>query len=1509
MSFNVQSFIADMSVRKVLDLSRENLLAVLDHYKVEVESDKKGELQFQLITYLTENHDLEGSFSVPSGRIDPNPNEVRLKELQLAQDKAKYDFELSKLRMERLPQTVIDAEESRQPKFDVTKNLRLVPQFYEADVHKYFLHFEKTARAMEWPSQYWTIMLQSVLTGRAQEVYTTLSLEQSADYKIVKATIMKTYEQVPEAYRQNFRNLRKTESQTYLEYARVKTMAFKKWYTAQGVDTFEKLIDLMVLEEFKKSIPQDIRQYLNEHEVNKADEAAILADNYALTHRLSFKPRQEHRYDGASRSYAPRGFSNQSSKQSRYNPPPANSQSYSKSLGPTVTCAYCHKQGHVISECFKKKKQYPAPNAFVYESQRPVVTSKDREDKSVLDKYHPFMSKGSLASVDHTDSKTVDVLRDTGASRTLVKESVLPKSCDTYIGSNVIMQGIDCKEMIVVPLHKIYLSTPLVTGVVIVGARPDLPVPEVDVLLGNDLAGSQVVAEPVMTDLPDIESKEDASVSMIFPSCVVTRSQSRPQQIDIPEVDLADTVVQKQFEQVPTESNVPKVDKVQTPPSKTVKSTRYVSCSKQELIRQQKLDIDIGKLRNLAVSEEEIRSSPEGFYLAAGVLMRKYRHPSAPADEEWGEVHQVVVPPIFRNELLSLAHDGKLAGHLGIKKTSKKLSDHYYWPSLETDVKNYCKSCDTCQRVGKPNQSIPKFPLQPIPVLDEPFSRVIIDCVGPLPRTKSGYSHMLTVMCTATRFPEAVPIKNTQTETIAKELIKFFTLVGIPKEMQSDRGTNFTSKILQQVCEKLGIRQCLASAYHPESQGALERFHQTLKSMLKKYCLENQDEWDLGVPYVLFAVRESVQESLGFSPYELVFGRKVRGPLALVKQLWTGNPPKKNLIDYVNQVQHRLVGVSEIARQNFGASQKRMKAQFDKRTKHREFRKGDLVLALIPTDNDPFKAKYMGPYVVLERVKDTTYYIETPDRRKHKQLCHINMLKKYVSRDDNDVIVNVACDVTRVNDVMPRHECAEGSEVFPSVKMSNSEVLGKLGDKFSHLAPNESKELQSLIKEYDVLFNDTPSVTHLIEHDIDVGDAKPIKKHPYRVNPLKAEAMNSEIQYMLDHNIISPSQSDWSSPCLLVPKPGTNQWRLVSDFRGVNSQSRSDNFPIPRVEDCIDKIGKSRYVTKIDLLKGYYQIPLTDRAKRISTIITPKGLYHYNVMPFGLRNAPATFQRLINRVIADLDHCEAYIDDVIIATETWEDHIRTLRAFFERLVDARLTINLAKSEFGKATVQYLGYVVGQGHVKPVEAKVEAISKFPAPTSKKGIMRFLGMAGYYRKFCANFSEVAAPLTSLLKKDRKFLWSEMQEIAFQRIKAILMNAPVLHVADCNKQFVLSTDASDVGIGAVLQQEDGIGVLHPIAYFSKKFDRHQKNYSTVEKETLALVLALQHFEVYLSITKHPILVFTDHNPLTFVRTLRNKNQRIMRWSLVLEAHLLVVKHIKGTLNVVADALSRVE
>lgn len=255
-------------------------------------------------------------------------------------------------------------------------------------------------------------------------------------------------------------------------------------------------------------------------------------------------------------------------------------------------------------------------------------------------------------------------------------------------------------------------------------------------------------------------------------------------------------------------------------------------------------------------------------------------------------------------------------------------------------------------------------------------------------------------------------------------------------------------------------------------------------------------------------------------------------------------------------------------------------------------------------------------------------------------------------------------------------------------------------------------------------------------------------------------------------------------------------------------------------------------------------------------------------------------------VLGDIPNCNVYLDDVVVYS-SWANHLSVLSVVFTRLENASLTLNLAKCEFGKASVTYLGKQVGRGQVRPVDAKVEAVLSFLVSTSRRELRHFLGMVGYYRCFCRNFSVVVAPLTRLCSPSVPFMWTEDCDGAFNAAKSLLCSAPVLSAPNFSLPFKLEVDASATGTGAVLLQDGVGGVCHPVDYFSVKFKKHQLNYSTVEKETLAMLLALQHFRVYVESSSPAVTVYTDHNPLVFLAQMYNHNQRLMHWALLAQEY----------------------
>ena len=332
--------------------------------------------------------------------------------------------------------------------------------------------------------------------------------------------------------------------------------------------------------------------------------------------------------------------------------------------------------------------------------------------------------------------------------------------------------------------------------------------------------------------------------------------------------------------------------------------------------------------------------------------------------------------------------------------------------------------------------------------------------------------------------------------------------------MQTDQGTNFLSKIFRQTLQSLGVSHSVSSAYHPESQGALERWHQTLKSMLGKYCHDTGRDWDEGVPFVLFAIRDAKQESIGFSPAELVFGHNVRGPLKMLKdKLMSESLPKTDVKKFVSQCRERLQQATKLAREALASSQENMKNRYDRRAVKRQFQPGEQVLVLLPTPGSALNARFSGPYVVVRQVSDTNYIIDTPERRRKTRLCHVNMLKSYHAREASQGKQQCTV-VTAVPSVATSLACAlsmvEDDLIVPSGgqqcgRLSNSEFMVSLESNLGYLPERQRSDVVGLFHAHPTLFGDVPSSTNVLKHDIDVGNAHPVKQHAYRCHIEKRE--------------------------------------------------------------------------------------------------------------------------------------------------------------------------------------------------------------------------------------------------------------------------------------------------------------------------------------------------------------------------------------------------------------------
>ena len=877
------------------------------------------------------------------------------------------------------------------------------------------------------------------------------------------------------------------------------------------------------------------------------------------------------------------------------------------------------------------------------------------------------------------------------------------------------------------------------------------------------------------------------------------------------------------------------------------------------------------------------------------------------------------MPLKYRSGVMKLAHEGLMSAHLGVARTFDKVHSQFYWPHMYQEVSDFCKSCDICQRT-LPKGKVGKVPLGKVPIIEEPFQRIAMDLVGPIvPLSERGNRYILTVIDYATRYPEAVALPNIETVTIAEALVEIYSRMGIPSEVLTDMGTQFTSAIMREVSRLLSIKQLCCTPYHPQCNGLIESFHSTLKLMLKRLCAERPRDWDRYLSALLFAYREAPHESTQFSPFELLYGRSVRGPMKVLRDLMTKentDAEVKTTYQYVVDLKERLKETCELAHQNLQKAAGRYKKYYDQRKKPRTLAVGDKVLILLPTDHNKLLLQWKGPFPVVSKFNDNDYRIKVKGKVKS---YHINMLKKYISRPDS---LQPSCLLeARASDEAIEELCAVEltaqtllgefenddlmTEIVPFPSVTRTQTVEDIHVS-SDLTEEQQSDVNKILSTFSEVFTDVPKQTQVIECDLHLTTDDPIRSKPYPVPQAVRDTMKKEINDLLSLGTIQRSTSSYASPVVMVRKKDGTVCFCI-DFRKLNRVVIFDPEPMPNPEHLFVELAHDHYFTKIDLTKGYYQIPMSLNARDKTAFVTPDGHYEFNFLPFGIVVAPAVFTRMMRKIFDGVRHVVSYIDDILVHTKTWSEHVETLNCVLGILHEANLAAKPSKCYIGFPSLEFLGHYVGQGQLATNPTLIKKIQEIQRPVNKKQVRSLLGLTGYYRKFIPNYSEITVPLSDLTRKGQpnKIKWEDPQEHAFQTLKSKLANPPILQLPDFTKTFVLRTDASNRGLGAILMQYHD-DILHPIAYASRKLSKPEQNYSAIEKECLAIIWAIGKFDLYLF--GRVFIIQTDHKPLTYINQSKCLNKRIMHWAMTLQEYRFKVESISGKENHGPDFLSRV-
>lgn len=447
-------------------------------------------------------------------------------------------------------------------------------------------------------------------------------------------------------------------------------------------------------------------------------------------------------------------------------------------------------------------------------------------------------------------------------------------------------------------------------------------------------------------------------------------------------------------------------------------------------------------------------------------------------------------------------------------------------------------------------------------------------------------------------------------------------------------------------------------------------------------------------------------------------------------------------------------------------------------------------------------------------------------------------------------------------------------------------------------------EIEAVLAEFSAVFSEPTGLppARQFDHEIPlIPGSRPVNLRPYRYSPAQKDEIERQVSKMLEQGIIQPSCSPYASPVLLVMKKDLT-WRFCIDYRHLNAITVKNRYPLPIIEELIDELAGACWFTSLDLRAGYHQIRLLPGEEAKTAFKTHNGHFEFRVMSFGLTGAPATFQNTMNTVLAPLlrKGVLVFIDDILVYTRTLEEHVQLLRQVFELLDQHQLKVKKSKCAFAQKQLVYLGHVISVGGVATDPKNIAAVQKWETPKSVRAVRGFLGLAGYYRKFVRNFGQISRPLTELLKKDRHFRWTDETETSFRSLQQALITAPVLAIPDFTKPFVVETDASDGGVGAVLSQEG-----HPIAYLSRALGPRNQGLSAYEKEFLAILLAVDHWRPYLQVQE--FVIQSDHRSLASLdeQRLHTPWQRKALTKLLGLRYKIVYQ--PGRENSAADALSR--